>query len=110
MKLLKNDFVLISLYVDERIELPENEQITVVKKTGGTRKLRTYGHKWTHFQTELFNNNSQPYYVLLAPDGTLLNDPMGYTPDADEYAAFLRCGYTAFRELDGSSSLGYSEK
>ena len=110
LKQLKNDYILISLYVDERIELPENEQITVVKKTGGTRKLKTYGNKWTHFQTELFNNNSQPYYVLLAPDGTLLNKPMGYTPDAREYAAFLRCGYEAFEELNGSPAIGYLNK
>ncbi|MEM1323794.1 MAG: cytochrome c biogenesis protein CcdA [Bacteroidota bacterium] len=95
---LKDDYVLISLYVDDKLELPESEQVTVEKQTGGKRKLRTYGNKWAHFQTEFFKNNSQPYYVLLSPDGTLLNAPVGYTPDEDEYANFLECGIQSFNE------------
>lgn len=95
---LKDEFVLISLYVDEKIPLPEAEQIFVEQKTGGKRKLRNHGHKWAHFQTEYFNNNSQPYYVLLTPDGKLLNTPVGYTPDAQKYASFLQCGLDAFKD------------
>lgn len=100
---LEDDYVLISLYVDEKVELPKEEQITVTKKTGGTRKLRTKGHKWAHFQTEFFDTNAQPYYALLAPDGTLLNRPVGYTPDEAEYQNFLECGLTAFDEVNQTS-------
>jgi thiol:disulfide interchange protein DsbD len=105
-KLLRNDFVLISLYVDEKIELPKDEQIVVKRKSGGTRTLRTVGDKWQHFQTETFVNNSQPYYVLLTPDGKLLNKPVGYTPDAKEYAAFLECGLDAYQDLRGKQGIG----
>ena len=91
---IRNDYVLISLYVDDKKQLPENEQIMVKRTTGeGFRKLKNYGHKWAHFQTEFFNTNSQPYYVLLNPDGKkLLTSPVGYTPDEDDYLSFLQCG------------------
>lgn len=104
-KYLSNDYVLISLYVDEKIELPEDQQVEVSMKSGGTRKLRTTGHKWQHFQTEYFNNNSQPYYVLLSPDGKMLNKPAPYTPDENEYAAFLECGLQRFKELQQSAKV-----
>lgn len=94
---LQNDFVLISLYVDEKIELPEEEQ---------TDRVRNYGQKWANFQTQYFNNNSQPFYVLISPEGQLLNNPVGYTPDVEEYAAFLECGLTAYREVKGQGQLG----
>jgi thiol:disulfide interchange protein len=55
---LKNDYVLISLYVDEKIELPADEQIEVNKINGGTRMLKTVGNKWSHFQTEYFKTNA----------------------------------------------------
>jgi len=105
-KHLKDNYVLISLYVDEKIDLPAEEQITVPKKSGGSRKLRTVGNKWAYFQTENFNNNSQPYYVLLSPDGKLLNKPVGYTPDAQQYADFLQCGLDAFDKLSEEKVLG----
>jgi len=98
-KYLKDEYVVISLYVDEKIELPENEQIEVQKVTGGTRKLRNVGHKWSHYQTEYFNTNTQPYYVLMSPEGKLLNQPVGYTPDEQDYAQFLQCGLDAYEQL-----------
>jgi thiol:disulfide interchange protein DsbD len=94
---LENDYVLISLYVDEKIDLPDDQK---------TERIRNYGQKWASFQTQYFNNNSQPYYVLLSPEGKLLNNPVGYTPDAEEYAAFLDCGLTAFKEIRGQEQLG----
>ncbi len=103
---LKNNYVLISLYVDEKIDLPEDQQVMVNKSAGGTRKLRTVGNKWQHFQTEYFGNNSQPLYVLLSPDGELLNKPVGYMPDAEEYAAFLDCGLGNYQASIGSGVLG----
>ncbi|WP_100613593.1 protein-disulfide reductase DsbD family protein [Confluentibacter citreus] len=90
---LRNDYVLISLYVDDKKDLPEDQQVLVNRINGGTRKLENYGHKWAHFQTQFFQTNSQPYYVLLSPDGKqILNSPVGYTPNEDEYAQFLQCG------------------
>ena len=95
---LKDDIVLISLYVDDRTALPEDEKIKVKKIGGGNRTLRTIGQKWTHFQTEKFQINSQPYYVLMSPDGQVLNHPVTYTPDMAEYASFLKCGIEVFKD------------
>jgi thiol:disulfide interchange protein DsbD len=95
-----NDYVLISLYVDDKKELPEAQKLTVNRLGGGTRVLENYGHKWAHFQTQFFQSNSQPYYVLLSPDGKiLLTPPVGYTPDEQDYKSFLDCGLEAFEAL-----------
>lgn len=97
---LRDDYVLISLYVDDKRELPADEQVVVEKATGGKRKLRRVGDKWAHFQTEYFQTNTQPYYVLLSPDGEqLLNAPVGYTPNVSEFADFLQCGQDAFSRI-----------
>jgi len=104
-KYLEEDFVLISLYVDDKKELPEAERVTVTMKTGKTRKLRNYGNKWAHFQTEYFNVNSQPYYALLSPEGKLLNNPVPYTPDVEEYADFLECGLQSFKALTSNGGV-----
>lgn len=97
--LIRNEFVLISLYVDDKRELPKEEQILVSRVNGGVRKLMNYGHKWAHFQTQFFQSNSQPFYALLSDDGkTILNKPVGYTPRVDEYALFLQCGLSNFND------------
>ena len=97
---LRNDYVLISLYVDDKKLLPEEEQILVNRANGGTRKLKNYGHKWANFQTQFFQTNSQPYYVLLNSDGTkILNKAVGYTPDENDYAQFLECGLEVFKSI-----------
>ena len=102
---LKEEYVLISLYVDDKKALPEDEQITVNRVNGGTRKLENYGHKWANFQTQFFQSNSQPYYVLLSPDGRqILNQPVGYTPDETDYANFLQCGLEIFEQTQGVES------
>jgi thiol:disulfide interchange protein DsbD len=96
---LRNDYVLISLYVDDKKELPEDEQIRVNRINGGTRELKNYGHKWANFQTQFFQTNSQPYYVLMDSEGKqILNQPVGYTPDEDDYATFLECGLETFKD------------
>ena len=106
LNILKNEVVLISLYVDDKKELPEDEQILVSRINGGTRQLTNYGHKWAHFQTQFFQSNSQPFYALLSPDGqTVLNNPVGYTPNEEEYAAFLECGLEAFNEQKPATSI-----
>ena len=95
---LRNNYVLISLYVDDKKLLPEEEQILVNRANGGTRKLKNYGHKWANFQTQFFQTNSQPYYVLLNSDGSkILNKAVGYTPDENDYAQFLECGLEVFK-------------
>ncbi|HHS95207.1 MAG TPA: hypothetical protein ENJ45_01350 [Phaeodactylibacter sp.] len=107
LKYLRDDYVLVSLYVDEKIDLPESEQITVQKPTGGKRKLRTTGNKWQHLQYKYFNANTQPQYALVSPNGTLLTTPVSYTPDVDEYANFLECGLQAFKNSkEGKKVLG----
>ncbi len=95
--LINDHYVLISLYVDDKKPLPEEEQVEVLRPQGGVRLLRNVGHKWAHFQTQFFKTNAQPYYVAVSPDGQeLLNQPVGYMPNAVEYAAFLQCGIDAF--------------
>lgn len=96
---LRNEYVLISLYVDDKKELPTNEKVEVNRVNGGKRLLKNYGHKWANFQTQFFKSNSQPYYVLLNSDGTqVLNEPVGYTPDEDDYAEFLEQGLKVFKK------------
>ena len=98
---LRNDYVLISLYVDDKKELPQGQQIDVNRINGGTRKLENYGHKWANFQTQFFQTNSQPYYVLMSPDGTqILNNPVAYTPNEEDYAQFLQCGLDVFNQME----------
>ena len=94
---MKDEFVLISLYVDDRKELPEEQQFNYVKPTGGVKKIKTIGDKWATFQTLNFRNNSQPYYVLLDHDMNLLNEPTGYTPDSEEYLEWLAEGVEEFK-------------
>lgn len=112
---LMDDYVLISLYVDDKKELEETIDVTQ-KHNGRTRKLRTVGNKWSHFQAEYFNTNSQPFYVLLSPEGRQLTTPVGYTPDVQEYSEFLRCGLENYKRLtemqeseNTGSPLGMSE-
>src|SRR5690554_253840 len=93
LSILKNDIVLISLYVDERKNLPENEQY--VSPTTG-KKIRTIGNKWSDFQIKNYQMNAQPYYVLIDLEEKLLNDPVGYMPDVDDYEAWLREGIENF--------------
>ena len=94
---LKDDYVVISLYVDDKKKL--DEPITVTTNSGRERELDEVGEKWAHFQQVYFNQNSQPQYVLISPDGQRLNNPVNYTPDKTEYADFLRCGLENFRRL-----------
>lgn len=92
---LKNEIVLISLYVDDKKPLPENEQY--VSKTTGQR-IKSVGNKWSDFQIEHYQANAQPYYIILDADGNRLNEPVGYTPDVDEYAAWLEEGIANYKK------------
>lgn len=89
LKKLSDDYVLISLYVDDKTPLPEKEQY-VSSFTG--KNIRTIGNKWSDMQSNIYKTNSQPYYVLLDHKGKLLAKPRGYTPDVDIYNSYLEEG------------------
>lgn len=98
-KVLKNDLVLISLYVDNKNALDKEEQIEVQRANGSKRVLENHGHKWAHFQTKYFQTNSQPYYVLLDPKTMqILNQPVSYTPDIPEYLQWLKSGLSNYKK------------
>ncbi|WP_103071406.1 protein-disulfide reductase DsbD family protein [Aquimarina sediminis] len=94
---LKNKYVLISLYVDDRKELSEDEQFKFLKPEGRIKEIKTVGDKWATFQTLNFKNNSQPYYVLLDKDMNLLNHTTAYTPDTSEYLKWLQIGLKNYK-------------
>lgn len=83
---LNKDYILVSLYVDDKTSLPEAEKH--ISKTTGN-KIKTIGNKWSDMQTERFGTNSQPYYVLLDANEQMLNKPTGYDPDIEKFIAFL---------------------
>ena len=89
--LLKKDYVLISLYVDDRKELPESEQFDFKFDNGRVKAIETIGQKWGTFQTVNFNAASQPYYVLLSPNLEILNEAVQYV-DAETYEEWLKSG------------------
>jgi thiol:disulfide interchange protein len=94
LTILKNDVVLISLYGDEQIDLPEDEQF--VSEYSG-RKIKTVGKKWSDFQLGKYNSNARPFYVLMGLDERNLNVPVAYTPDVNEYLNWLKEGISKFK-------------
>ena len=94
LNILKNDVVLVSLYVDDRKELPKEEVYTT--KSG--KEITTYGKKWSDLAITKYKANIQPYYILMAHDETNLNQPVGYTPDVEEYKKWLEDGVAAFKK------------
>ncbi len=95
LKRLREDYVLISLYVDEKTELPLDEQIEV-QIGDKTKKLRTVGNRWSYMQAERFKTNSQPYYVVLDHNEKQLGEPAAYDPDIEKYVNWLDAGIKAF--------------
>ena len=100
-KLIDKQYILVSLYVDEKEELPEEEHY--VSEFSG-EKVTTVGKKWSDFQATRFGANSQPYYVLLDTEGDKLMEPQGYTPDPKEYKQFLQQGLKAFKQENQEAS------
>jgi len=90
-KLINDEFVLISLYVDDRKELPEEDQIILKYKSGKSKQIKTIGDKASTFQAINFKSASQPYYVLLDNDLRILNKPIQYT-SKDNYLNWLKEG------------------
>jgi thiol:disulfide interchange protein DsbD len=93
-QLLRDEVVVISLYVDDRKLLPKDEQQTITYDDGSSRLLETVGQKWSAFQALNFKSVSQPFYVLMQADGTILNPPIQYT-DKATYLAWLKEGIAA---------------
>lgn len=86
---LEEDFVMIKLMVDDKAELPEP---MYVNENGKQLELSTYGDKWSYLQRYKFKANSQPYYVILDEDGSLLSGPYYYDEDVDKFSSFLNEG------------------
>ncbi|WP_082331898.1 protein-disulfide reductase DsbD family protein [Mangrovimonas xylaniphaga] len=95
LSILKNDVVLISLYVDDKRPLPKGEVMESQLKPG--KQLKYIGQKWSEFQTIKYKTNTQPFYVLMDHNGDNLNTPVGYTPDAEEYHTWLENGLNNFK-------------
>ncbi|MFT5942006.1 MAG: thiol:disulfide interchange protein [Sediminicola sp.] len=96
--LLKEDYVLISLYIDDRKPLPEQGQFDFKYESGRVKTIKTVGEKWGTFQTLNFNAASQPYYVLLSPNLEVLNSSIQYT-DKETYLTWLKTGLENYRSL-----------
>lgn len=90
---LKKDYILVSLYVDDKSELGENEKY--VSKFNG-KKIKTIGQKWSDYQAATFGINSQPYYVIVNSSGKQLTDPQAFDLDVSKYISFLDKGTIAF--------------
>ena len=92
--LLMKDYVLISLYVDEKAPLPENVE---VQEDGKTTTLRTVGDKWSYLQRHKFGSNQQPLYVPVDNEGNPLNHTFSYKEDIDGYVKFLKEGLDRYK-------------
>ena len=94
LNILKNKVVLISLLVDDKNELPENEVKPSKIREG--KMIKTIGQKWSEFQALRYHSNSQPLYVLMGHDEQNLVPPVGYTPDVEKFSSWLHSGISAF--------------
>ncbi len=98
LKILQNEVVLISLYVDDKRELPKKEQY-VSKETG--KEVVSIGNKWSDFQITKFKANAQPYYIIMDTDGNMLSDkPESYNSDINAYKDWLRDGIDSFKKAE----------
>lgn len=92
--MLENDYVLITLMVDDKEKLPE---VIEVQENGKTIKLKTIGDKWSYLQRHKFSTSSQPYYVLLDHQGKPIGPSYAYDENVDKYLSFLKEGITNFK-------------
>ena len=92
--IIRKDYVLISLYVDEKTPLSSP---TDVEENGATTTLRTVGDKWSYLQRRKFGANAQPFYVLLDHEGKPLAPARSYDEDVDAYVNWLNEGLARFR-------------
>ena len=93
-QILENDYVLITLMVDDKTKLPAPMEI---EENGRVRKLRTIGDKWSYLQRSKFGANAQPFYVLLDNDGKPLAPSYAFNEDVTEYVRFLQKGLDQYK-------------
>jgi cytochrome c biogenesis protein CcdA/thioredoxin-related protein len=94
-KILNEDVILVSLYVDDRTKLPEEEWR--VEEYGGKEfHIRTIGKKWSYLQASQFDRNAQPFYVLLDHNGTQIGGSAGYDPDPDAFLEYINDALAKF--------------
>ena len=91
---LENDYVLITLIVDDKTKLAEPIEI---QENGKTRKLKTIGDKWSYLQRSKFGANAQPFYILLDHEGQPLGPSYAFNEDVAQYMQFLRNGLNRFK-------------
>jgi thiol:disulfide interchange protein len=91
-KLMKEKFIVISLYVDDKKNLPAEQRFTYTSKDGNKRDIKTVGDKWSVFETENFKSNSQPLYAILNTNEELVSHPSGYAPNITDYLNWLQAG------------------
>ena len=94
-KLMTDDYVLITLYVDNKEPLPEHIK---VMENGKERTLRTVGDKWSYLQRSKFGANAQPFYLLIDNEGKPLNKSYSYDEDIDKYVDFLQTGLDNYKK------------
>lgn len=94
-KLMTDDYVLITLFVDNKTPLPEHIKVI---ENGKERTLRTVGDKWSYLQRSKFGANAQPFYVLLDNEGKPLNKSYSYDEDVDKYVDFLQTGLQNYKK------------
>ena len=96
--LMNNEFIVVSLYVDERTKLPATEQTVYTTGSGAGKSITSVGDKWSTFQTENFGATSQPQYAIISPDERALTKTKFYTPNPAEFADWLKCGLLAMKK------------
>jgi thiol:disulfide interchange protein DsbD len=94
---IKKNYILVSLYVDDRKKLPVQERITYTTKDKNQKEIVTFGDKWSTFESENFGQVSQPFYAIIDNKQRLINNPIGYTPNVSEYLSWLQCGTNTFK-------------
>ena len=94
--LMNNEYVLITLYVDNKTRLPEPVKVV---ENGQERTLRTLGDKWSYLQRVKFGANAQPFYVLIDNEGKPLNKSYAYDEDISKYVEFLQTGLRNYRKF-----------
>ncbi len=97
LRFIQNNFILVSLYVDDKALLPVEKRFSYTAASGAQKEITSVGDLWATFQAENFNQSSQPLYVVMSPDQKLLSNPVGYTPDAKEYLNWLQCSINKAR-------------
>ena len=97
--LIEKDFILVSLYVDDRKLLPDDQQFLFASSDGSKKAIKTVGDKFITLQSENFKNASQPLYAIISPDEKVLTLPVGYTPNTKQYSDWLKCGLEAFGKI-----------